>query len=165
MGRPRIVNDEQLIPLMKEGLNHREIAEKLGVTRSAVTRAMQRVDPTHILNFSVEEFKRNENEMSAKLRMQAYNLLSLGLMKLQGDRCSVAELKQIAEIMRKLWDMERVTEGQPIELIGHGHRWDPKQMDEMKKIARDLSSGIVEGSIKQIELTGPLASLEDEEKE
>ena len=151
MGRPAVVTDEQLIPLMKEGLNHREISERLGVTRSAVTRAMKRVDPTSILNFSVEEFKKKENEMSAKLRMQAYNLLSLGLTKLQGDRCSVAELKQIAEIMRKLWDMERVTEGQPTELIGHGHRWDPKQLADAKEIAKELSAGIVSDSIKEIE--------------
>jgi transposase len=162
MGRYALVTDEQIIPLLKEGLNHREISEKLQVSRTCVTRAIKRLDPETILDYSMDTFEKNEAKMSAKARMLIMNLLIGGLQSKRPDDMTINQLKQLASIAQKLWQQEQINSGLPTELIGHGHRFDPEQIEDLKKIARELSQSIIHNSVKPlIEYTGG----DSEEKE
>lgn len=164
MGRKRVIDDQRLLVLIGKGLNHSQIADELGVGRSTVTKAIKRLEETNPNLFcetSVEQFKLNEADHLSKARMYIANLILPSLQAMNWKEMTPEMLRKLGLLSDKFLQMEKLIRGEATANIAHGvvHKYDQDQIEDMKKIAKQLSTSIVEGSIKQIEEYVPDAEV------
>ena len=163
MGRKHTVTKDEILPLIKEGRSYGEIARILGKNKSSVYRAVKRLEPSDYLDYSQQEFDANETQISSRLRMKLMKLIEHGITQLDDERFTVEQLKKLVLIHEKLKTSERLEEGQPTQLIGVGHRVDPKQLEELKQAAQEIAGQVVQNSVPQIEYDaeGMIIDVED----
>jgi DNA-binding MarR family transcriptional regulator len=156
MGRKRVIDDQRLLVLIGKGLNHSQIADELGVGRSTVTKAIKRLEesnPNLFCEVSVDQFKLDEADHLAKARMYIANLILPSLQALNWKEMTPEMLRKLGLLSDKFLQMERLIRGESTsnQFVGVAHKYDPDQLEDMKKIAKQLSSTIVEQSIPKIE--------------
>jgi len=159
MGRKRVIDDQRLLVLIGRGFNHSQIADELGVGRSTVTKAIKRLEETNPNLFceaSVEQFKLDEADNLAKARMYIANLIIPALQAMNWKNMTPEMLRKLGLLADKFLSMEKLIRGEATSLVGHGHihKYDQAQIEDMKKIAKQLSNSVVEQSIPEIEYTG-----------
>ena len=98
MGRNRVIQTEQLLPLIREGCTYDEIASRLGASKSAVSRAMGRVKPEEIAQYELDYFLANETEISSRHRMLLSKIIDKKLSAIDPSRVTIAELKKLHDM-------------------------------------------------------------------
>lgn len=168
MGRKRVIDDQRLLVLIGKGLNHSQIADELGVGRSTVTKAIKRLEETNPNLFcesSVEQFKLEEADHLSKARMYIANLILPSLQAMNWKEMTPEMLRKLGLLSDKFLQMEKLIRGEATSNVAHGvvHKYDQAQLDDMKKIAKQLSSSVVNNSIpKQIEYDGEAVEIRDQ---
>ena len=117
MGRNRKIHDLELAYLVGCGLNQREIAEKLEVSRPTVSDAIKHLRATHpelLEEKSIEEFRKGETEDLANMRRI---ILSSLRRKMTTTTLNAISLQQLGVLYGILFEKDRLLRGEATEHI------------------------------------------------
>lgn len=147
MGRKRLVNDDELLILLDQGLTHDQMAQKFGVGRSAVTRAVKRVRE-QLPNYGVPTvpatFREQELDITTGLKAKLMKLLDQALPKFDWNKMSVGDFSKIVGAIAKLANEERLMRGESTANIGVIKKTYLELDDETKLAVKELSSRLRE---------------------
>lgn len=110
------IDMDRLIELAKEQnedgsyYSHQEIADKMGCSRVAITRALQRIPPWVLKDRDVETFKRDRADLFALAQQ-------LILQHITADKLKAASLQQLGTLFGIMYDKERLERGQATQHI------------------------------------------------
>jgi hypothetical protein len=93
-------------------LSHQEISDRMGCSRVAVTRAIQRVPEWQIKERDLEQFKRERADIFAAAQQ-------LVLKYLTHDKLKKASPQQIATLMAIFYDKERLERGKATQHVAN----------------------------------------------
>jgi hypothetical protein len=121
--------------------SHMEIAERMGCSRVAVTRALQRVPQWQLKDRDVEEYKRDRADIFA----QAQQLI---LKYVTADKLKAASLQQLGTLFGIMYDKERLERGKATHHIA-----EVKQIIADPELKKLLQKGIEIRTKKLLEKT------------
>ena len=156
MGRKKVVDEDKLLLRLGQGATHQQIADELKCSRSAVTRAVRRLEqrnPELFKETSVVLFREDEPEHLATARMYIMNAVLPALQGLTSKQLTPEMIRKLLLAADKMLTMEKLIRGEATQLVGHGHihKVDNEQMDELRKLSEQLSQQVVDQSVKQLE--------------
>lgn len=151
MARKSKIDQTELLTLMGEknpdgkNLTQTEIADRLGVTRVAVNRAIAKLDPALTKVRDVAKFKADKADILAELQMMFMEYIT-------PEKLKRASLSQIIMAIGTMYDKERMERGQSTENVAvmHDVRQIPpdvrKQLEEAQKAYADA---MIKESVKK----------------
>lgn len=126
-------------------LSQQEIADKMGCSRPAVTRALQRVPPWILQNRDIEKFKVDRADIFA----QAQQLI---LQFITPDKLRAASIQQLGTLFGIFYDKERLERGQATQHVAEISelKLDKDTMMFIQKAIEARTKSILESSTKKV---------------
>jgi biotin operon repressor len=126
------INEQELILYLGQGLTHEQIAQKMGVSRPAITKAVGRLPQDIMIKADIKEFRLLRADAFAQIQQSIINIMKMKLAR-EGDKIS---LNQLGTLFGILYDKERLEQGKATEHIAHATY---KQLTpEDRKMLRDF---------------------------
>lgn len=91
-------------------LSHQEIADRMGCSRPAVTRALQRIPQWQLQERDIEQFKLDRADIFAQAQQMILQYITV-------DKLKVASLQQLGTLFGIMYDKERLERGQATQHI------------------------------------------------
>jgi transposase len=114
MGRPRKINEQELILMLGQGLSHQKIADHMGCSRPAVTKAVNLLPPTLRAHQSIQEFKQRRATQFAEIQQMLLRYIT-------PEKLKNASLAQIGTLFGIFYDKERLEKNLATEHVAHAH--------------------------------------------
>lgn len=153
MARKPTINTQQLLLLYGQpGMTHDEIAKQFGVSRVAVTRAINKLkkDQPELFNtMSVETFREEEPDRLASLRMTIFKIVEEKLKQVTLNDVGIGNIQQFVNTIGMLIEKERLLRGQSTDNKAHIHVHAHKNLDADTK--RQMLEYIEALTLKQLE--------------
>jgi hypothetical protein len=113
-------------------MTHDKIAQTLGVSRSAVTRAVARTrdnNPDVFKNLDLTKWAEEEPDRWAAARLTLMNIVEAVLPNINPKQIGIGNLHQIINTMGNMIEKERLLRGQATENVAHMHVHAYKDLD------------------------------------
>jgi len=164
-GIPGNINKQELMnlavsrnPVTGHKLTHREIAEKLGKTRGAVTKALAKIPKSMLVRHSIDDYRKQRADIFADIQKMILTYITPA--KLKGS-----SLQQLGNLFKVFYEKEKLELGQATEHVAviHQNSLDKKtmasiqeaiesatkkQMLEAQAESRKLAQGIIPESLQ-----------------
>lgn len=147
MGRKKKIQDLELAYLVGAGLNQREIAEKLEVSRSSVTLAIKRMkeeQPELLEEKSIEDFRKGEADDLATMRRLIVAALKK---KLRTTSLKNISLQQLGMLYGIMFDKDRLLNDQSTE--NHAVRTYSQLDGETRAVIGDAVRRLTDGMLNE----------------
>jgi transposase len=115
MGRKSQINEQELILYLGQGLTHQQIADKIGVSRPAVTKAVGKLPKDLVIQKDLKQFRGMRADAFAEIQQSILNIIKSKLIR-EGEKISVQQLGTLFGI---LYDKERLEQGKATEHVAH----------------------------------------------
>jgi len=171
MSRKPRINEQQLLLLYGQpGMTHDKIAEHLGVSRSAVTRAINRIkknQPELVNNMDLDAFRAEEANTLTSVRMTLMALIMAKLKSISSNDIGVGNMQQFLNTYGMLIEKERLLTGQSTKNEAHLHVHAYKELsDDFKKqiieYTDELTKQAIQNSRSESLQDEVIADLDDE---
>lgn len=149
MGRKRKIDTKELVDLAQstqdngKPLTHEQMADALGVTRGAVTKALKKIPPSILATRNVETFRNARADIFAEAQRLALIYL-MDPLKLKS-----ASPQQLMTVIGILYDKERLEQGKATEhiAVAQVNKLDPESIKAIKEaIQKSTEQKLVEAA-------------------
>jgi hypothetical protein len=150
--KPKINESQLLLLLGQPGMTHDQIAKIMKCSRSAVTRAVQRVrdkQPEVFNNMDLDKFKEEEPDRWAAARLTLMNIVEAVLPNINPKQVGIGNLHQIINTMGNMIEKERLLRGESTDNVAHMHVHAYKELDEKAmRLIKDYTNALTTKAIE-----------------
>jgi transcriptional regulator with XRE-family HTH domain len=111
MARKLIIDKDKVIELRRKGLSHQAIADKLGVSKSGITKCINSLPADLFRAASIEEYKENKVSELLDTERRALQILQEALNAMKSSGLSTKQAKDLIDIIQKIDNITRLEQG------------------------------------------------------